>query len=101
MSGALVEAWKVDKDRDVRTLILQKHQQIFGNSDSLLFCSSRPGRPPKRGPVGLSLPASHMANHHPQLKKHRLDADYPYENGHMSGELALIINRFLTADPRW
>jgi hypothetical protein len=28
-----------------------------------------------------------MANHHPQLKKHRLDSDYPYENGHMTGEL--------------
>lgn len=47
--------------------------------------SSRPGRPPKRGPVGL-LPASHLS-HHPQMKKHRLDnGDYPYENGHMNGE---------------
>ncbi|XP_059609485.1 dachshund homolog 2 [Phlebotomus argentipes] len=46
--------------------------------------SSRPGRPPKRGPVGLSLPATHMS-HHPQLKKHRLDnGDYPYENGHLN-----------------
>lgn len=53
---------------------------------------SRPGRPPKRGPVGLSLPASHL--NHPQLKKHRLDnGDYPYENGHMSGELYQIIFR--------
>ncbi|XP_037042870.1 dachshund homolog 2 isoform X2 [Bradysia coprophila] len=44
----------------------------------------RPGRPPKRGPVGLSLPASHLS-HHPQLKKHRLDnGDYPYENGHLN-----------------
>ncbi|XP_031629293.1 dachshund homolog 2 isoform X3 [Contarinia nasturtii] len=45
--------------------------------------SSRPGRPPKRGPVGL-LPSSHLS-HHPQMKKHRLDnGDYPYENGHMN-----------------
>lgn len=78
--------WR-DKRRDSGTLNLSfKTQNPFGNSDSLLFCSSRPGRPPKRGPVGLSLPASHMANH-PQLKKHRLDNDYPYENGHMTGEL--------------
>lgn len=56
------------------------------------FPSSRPGRPPKRGPVGLSLPASHMANHHPQLKKHRLDSDYPYENGHMTGEFKDVCN---------
>lgn len=61
------------------------------------YPSSRPGRPPKRGPVGLSLPASHMANHHPQLKKHRLDSDYPYENGHMTGEFkdAFNIKHFL------
>lgn len=52
----------------------------------VIFNSSRPGRPPKRGPVGLSLPASHLS-HHPQMKKHRLDnGDYPYENGHMNGE---------------
>ncbi|XP_063914291.1 dachshund homolog 2 isoform X3 [Zophobas morio] len=44
--------------------------------------SSRPGRPPKRAPVGLSLAASHLQ--HQQLKKQRLDnGDYPYENGHM------------------
>lgn len=55
-------------------------------SNSLLRCSSRPGRPPKRGPVGLSLPASHLS-HHSQLKKHRMDnGEYPYENGHMSGK---------------
>ncbi|CAG9822526.1 unnamed protein product [Phaedon cochleariae] len=43
---------------------------------------SRPGRPPKRAPVGLSLAASHLQHH--QLKKQRLDnGDYPYENGHM------------------
>jgi hypothetical protein len=23
---------------------------------------------------------------HPQLKKHRMDGEYPYENGHMTGE---------------
>ncbi|EDW11660.2 uncharacterized protein Dmoj_GI13824 [Drosophila mojavensis] len=46
--------------------------------------SSRPGRPPKRGPVGLSLPPTHLTQH-PQLKKHRLDnGDYAYENGHIS-----------------
>ncbi|KAK5644132.1 hypothetical protein RI129_007977 [Pyrocoelia pectoralis] len=44
--------------------------------------SSRPGRPPKRAPVGLSLAASHQ---YQQLKKHRMDnGDYPpYENGHL------------------
>lgn len=53
--------------------------------DFCWFYSSRPGRPPKRGPVGL-LPAGHLS-HHPQMKKHRLDnGDYPYENGHMNGE---------------
>lgn len=53
------------------------------------FASSRPGRPPKRGPVGLSLPASHMSNQHP-MKKHRLDnGDYLYENGHMTGKRVL------------
>lgn len=45
--------------------------------------TARPGRPPKRAPVGLSLAPSHMQ--HPQLKKQRLDnGDYPYENGHMN-----------------
>ncbi|XP_065158653.1 dachshund homolog 2 isoform X2 [Atheta coriaria] len=44
--------------------------------------TARPGRPPKRAPVGLSLAASHLQ--HQQIKKHRLDnGDYPYENGHM------------------
>ncbi|XP_049312825.1 uncharacterized protein LOC105233657 isoform X3 [Bactrocera dorsalis] len=44
----------------------------------------RPGRPPKRGPVGLSLPPTHLSQH-PQLKKHRLDnGDYAYENGHIA-----------------
>ncbi|XP_025830052.1 dachshund homolog 1 isoform X2 [Agrilus planipennis] len=45
--------------------------------------TARPGRPPKRAPVGLSLAASHQYQH--QIKKHRLEnGDYsPYENGHM------------------
>ncbi|XP_018902839.2 uncharacterized protein dac isoform X4 [Bemisia tabaci] len=45
--------------------------------------SSRPGRPPKRAPVGLSLAASHLSQ---QLKKHRMEnGDYStYENGHLS-----------------
>ncbi|XP_037903147.1 dachshund homolog 1 isoform X6 [Hermetia illucens] len=51
-------------------------------SNSLLFSSSRPGRPPKRGPVGLSLPPTHLSQH-PQIKKHR-DGDYSYENGHIN-----------------
>ncbi|XP_053978918.1 dachshund homolog 2 isoform X5 [Hylaeus anthracinus] len=50
--------------------------------------SSRPGRPPKRASVGLSLAASHLAaatGHHPQhsLKKHRMDNGDYYENGHL------------------
>lgn len=56
----------------------------------LVANSSRPGRPPKRGPVGL-LPASHLS-HHPQMKKHRMDnGDYPYENGHMNGEFCFTL----------
>lgn len=63
---------------------------VVNLSNSLLLRSSRPGRPPKRGPVGLSLPASHLS-HHPQLKKHRLDnGDYPYENGHLNGKFVKI-----------
>ncbi|XP_066154135.1 dachshund homolog 2 isoform X1 [Euwallacea fornicatus] len=51
--------------------------------------SSRPGRPPKRAPVGLSLAASHMQQH--QLKKQRMDnGDYPYENGHMGADMARL-----------
>ncbi|XP_055637146.1 dachshund homolog 2 isoform X5 [Toxorhynchites rutilus septentrionalis] len=48
--------------------------------------SSRPGRPPKRGPVGLSMPASHMSHHAAsQIKKHRLDnGEFVYENGHLN-----------------
>uniref|UniRef100_A0A182Q1X9 Dachshund n=1 Tax=Anopheles farauti TaxID=69004 RepID=A0A182Q1X9_9DIPT len=50
----------------------------------MLSHSSRPGRPPKRGPVGLSMPTSHMP-HHAQLKKHRLDnGEFVYENGHLN-----------------
>uniref|UniRef100_A0A182UW29 Ski_Sno domain-containing protein n=1 Tax=Anopheles merus TaxID=30066 RepID=A0A182UW29_ANOME len=46
--------------------------------------TARPGRPPKRGPVGLSMPTSHMP-HHAQLKKHRLDnGEFVYENGHLN-----------------
>ncbi|XP_056638967.1 dachshund homolog 2 [Diorhabda sublineata] len=46
--------------------------------------TARPGRPPKRAPVGLSLAATHL-QHQQQLKKPRLDnGDYPYENGHMA-----------------
>ncbi|XP_011300445.1 dachshund homolog 2 isoform X2 [Fopius arisanus] len=49
--------------------------------------TARPGRPPKRASVGLSLAASHLAaaaGHHPHpLKKHRLDNGDYYENGHL------------------
>ncbi|XP_015834661.1 dachshund homolog 1 isoform X2 [Tribolium castaneum] len=52
--------------------------------------TARPGRPPKRAPVGLSLAASHLQQQ--QLKKQRLDnGDYPYENGHMGAEFPLDI----------
>lgn len=61
----------------------------FYDSNSLQCYSSRPGRPPKRGPVGLSLPPTHLSQH-PQMKKHRLDnGEYAYENGHINGEFAL------------
>ncbi|XP_055590768.1 dachshund homolog 2 isoform X3 [Uranotaenia lowii] len=55
--------------------------------------SSRPGRPPKRGPVGLSMPGTPMSHHAAaaaavaasQIKKHRLDnGEFVYENGHLS-----------------
>lgn len=59
--------------------------RVSNHSNSLPFSSSRPGRPPKRAPVGLSLAASHLQ--HQQIKKHRIDnGDYPYENGHMGGK---------------
>ncbi|XP_053676970.1 dachshund homolog 1 [Anopheles nili] len=61
-----------------------KPPESLNSSNSLLSHSSRPGRPPKRGPVGLSMPTSHMP-HHAQLKKHRLDnGEFVYENGHLS-----------------
>ncbi|KAG7213916.1 hypothetical protein KM043_003116 [Ampulex compressa] len=61
---------------------------VSNHSNSLPLCSSRPGRPPKRASVGLSLAASHLAaaaGHHPQhsLKKHRMDNGDYYENGHL------------------
>ncbi|KAI5709602.1 hypothetical protein M8J75_001584 [Diaphorina citri] len=50
--------------------------------------SSRPGRPPKRASVGLSLAASHLSH---QLKKHRLEnggSDYgDYPNGHLQNDV--------------
>ncbi|XP_050076957.1 dachshund homolog 2 isoform X3 [Anopheles maculipalpis] len=61
-----------------------KPPESLNSSNSLLSHSSRPGRPPKRGPVGLSMPTSHMP-HHAQLKKHRLDnGEFVYENGHLN-----------------
>lgn len=59
---------------------------VFNDSNSLPLCSSRPGRPPKRASVGLTLAASHLAAttaHHAQLKKHRMDNGDYYENGHL------------------
>ncbi|XP_050308044.1 dachshund homolog 2 isoform X2 [Anthonomus grandis grandis] len=51
--------------------------------------TARPGRPPKRAPVGLSLAASHLQ--HQQLKKPRMDnGDYPYENGHNMSDMARL-----------
>ncbi|XP_050464600.1 dachshund homolog 2 isoform X6 [Cataglyphis hispanica] len=62
----------------------------YSSTPSLRITSyrSRPGRPPKRASVGLSLAASHLAaaaGHHPQhsLKKHRMDNGDYYENGHL------------------
>lgn len=70
--------------------------RVSNHSNSLLFCSSRPGRPPKRAPVGLSLAASHLQ--HQQLKKHRMDnGDYPYENGHMGGKCFSITQQLAPA----
>ncbi|KAK6640173.1 hypothetical protein RUM44_011859 [Polyplax serrata] len=47
---------------------------------------SRPGRPPKRAPVGLSLAASQLAGH-PALKKRMENGDYSgYENGSLTDE---------------
>ncbi|XP_065342798.1 dachshund homolog 1 isoform X5 [Cloeon dipterum] len=54
---------------------------------SLMMDSSRPGRPPKRASVGLSIAASQMGHHH-ALKKHRMEngSDYGYENGHLGSD---------------
>jgi len=56
-----------------------------------LLNSSRPGRPPKRVPLGLSLAASHLQPGHPQLKKARMEnGDYGhFENGQISGEFQM------------
>jgi len=69
--------------------ILSTNSPSSNHSNSLLLRSSRPGRPPKRATVGLSIAATHLAQqHHHQLKKHRLDnGEYPgYENGHIGGK---------------
>ncbi|XP_023316825.1 dachshund homolog 2 isoform X2 [Trichogramma pretiosum] len=60
--------------------------------------TARPGRPPKRASVSLSLAASHMAAsagaHAHQLKKHRLDNGDYYENGHLERDLNQLAYRF-------
>ncbi|KAJ8669354.1 hypothetical protein QAD02_000613, partial [Eretmocerus hayati] len=65
---------------------------------------SRPGRPPKRASVGLSLAASHLAatagHHAHQLKKHRLDNGDYYENGHLEKDLSQLAYRFGLEVPR-
>lgn len=71
-------------------------QSLIICSNALPFYSSRPGRPPKRGPVGLTLPASHISSHHTQLKKHR--DDYPYENGHLNGRYCSICENKVTTN---
>jgi hypothetical protein len=77
-------------------LILSTNARSSNHSNSLLLRSSRPGRPPKRATVGLSIAASHLAHHH-QLKKHRLDnGEYPgYENGHLGGKYSDNVDRCL------
>ncbi|KAL1122298.1 hypothetical protein AAG570_003703 [Ranatra chinensis] len=69
----------------VRLQMPVKWRIIYSKSAVYYGNSCRPGRPPKRAPVGLSLAASHLSQ---QLKKHRMDnGDYPgYENGHISAE---------------
>ncbi|XP_044596239.1 dachshund homolog 2 isoform X1 [Cotesia glomerata] len=55
---------------------------------------SRPGRPPKRASMGLSLAASHLAAAgHPPLKKHRLDNGDYYENGHLDDFMFADVSR--------
>jgi len=72
---------------------------VSNHSNSLSLYSSRPGRPPKRASVGLSLAASHLAaaaGHHPQhsLKKHRMDNGDYYENGHL-GEYNIYLKKYV------
>ncbi|XP_011263574.1 dachshund homolog 2 isoform X2 [Camponotus floridanus] len=77
------------KDFDVLYRDCTTARSTWNSSTSLLRITSyRPGRPPKRASVGLSLAASHLAaaaGHHPQhsLKKHRMDNGDYYENGHL------------------
>ncbi|XP_026680914.1 dachshund homolog 2-like, partial [Diaphorina citri] len=64
------------------------HKTAGPDSNALYVRSSRPGRPPKRASVGLSLAASHLSH---QLKKHRLEnggSDYgDYPNGHLQNDV--------------
>ncbi|XP_016838371.2 dachshund homolog 2 isoform X2 [Nasonia vitripennis] len=66
--------------------------------------TARPGRPPKRASVSLSLAASHLAatagHHAHQLKKHRLDNGDYYENGHLERDLNHLAYRFGLEVPR-
>ncbi|XP_077286657.1 dachshund family transcription factor isoform X2 [Arctopsyche grandis] len=53
--------------------------------------TARPGRPPKRASLGLSLAAAHLPAGHP-FKKHRLEnGEYsPYENGHLGADISRL-----------
>jgi len=78
---------------------------VSNHSNSLSLYSSRPGRPPKRASVGLSLAASHLAaaaGHHPQhsLKKHRMDNGDYYENGHLGKSRASFCRKRLQRSSR-
>jgi len=78
---------------------------VSNHSNSLSLYSSRPGRPPKRASVGLSLAASHLAaaaGHHPQhsLKKHRMDNGDYYENGHLGESSAFSQTTITARNPR-
>ncbi|EZA61135.1 hypothetical protein X777_08347 [Ooceraea biroi] len=77
---------------------------VSNRSNSLSLYSSRPGRPPKRASVGLSLAASHLAaaaGHHPQhsLKKHRMDNGDYYENGHLGESNTLGVSKLTATAP--
>ncbi|EGI57823.1 hypothetical protein G5I_14009 [Acromyrmex echinatior] len=77
---------------------------VSNHSNSLSLYSSRPGRPPKRASVGLSLAASHLAaaaGHHPQhsLKKHRMDNGDYYENGHLGESNTLGVSKLTATAP--